>query len=81
MRAVHERHGELPSVHHGLRQAAWKQVVVALVTILRKRAVLSGGRRASITGAWSASALDLSPLALDAPIPVACHLIKMSSPS
>jgi len=38
LRAVHERHGELPSVHHGLRQAAWKQVVVALVTILRKRA-------------------------------------------
>ena len=29
-----------------------------------------GGCRASITGACSASALDLSPLALDAPIPV-----------
>ena len=76
MRAAHERHGELPSVHHGLRQAAWKQVVVALVTILRKRAAdvaccaAAGGRRASITGACSASALDLSPLALDAPIPV-----------
>ena len=76
MRAVHERHGELPSVHHGLRQAAWKQVVVALVRFCaREQQMLRvarrpGGCRASITGACSASALDLSPLALDAPIPV-----------
>ena len=40
-----------------------------------------GGCRASITGACSASALDLSPLALDAPIPVVgdSRLLKLKT--